>query len=51
MVSYPSSSGKKKAVEVSIKIRILKFIRVSVHGTNTEKQGTPNNPLHVEKYL
>jgi len=30
---YPSSSGKKKAVEVLINIRILKFIQISVYGT------------------
>jgi len=36
---YPSSSGKKKAVEVLIGIRILKFIQILVYGTKPSIQG------------
>jgi hypothetical protein len=30
---YPSSSGKKKPIDVLINIRILKFVQISVCGT------------------
>ena len=35
--------------EVTISVRILKFIEISGYGTKHEKQDTPNNLLHVEK--
>jgi len=45
-----SDTGRKNAQEVMINITIVEFAQIADYGTKPEKQGTPNNLLHVEEY-
>jgi len=39
ILGYTSSSGKKQPIDVSMNIRILKFIQIWVYGTKPSIQG------------